>query len=47
MNGKHICNEQFSGVINSKGDITEDKITELEDRFEEVIQNETQRKNKR
>lgn len=43
MNGKHIYNEQFSGVVNSKLDIAEDKITKLKDRFEEVIQRESQR----
>lgn len=42
--GTKHCNKQFSGRINSNLDITEDKITELEDRSEEITQDELQSK---
>ena len=44
--GNKIYNEQFIRGINSKLNIDEHKITELEDRSEKVTQNESQRSKK-
>ena len=44
--GNKIYNEQFRRGINSKLNLVEHKITELEDRSEKVTQNESQRSKK-